>query len=319
MVLSGCASDRLGDGSGFVVRDVAAGLQQPTQVIPLTDGRLLVAQLSGAENDKTGSVVAIDPDKPDSVEIWFEDLDKPTGLAVVDDTVWIMERRRLSRGPIGGGPTEVVLPGLEYNGRSEGTLTVHDGRLLFNTSGRRDGKERRPGSATIWEFDPATAELTEVAVGIQNAYARVVELDGTILSTDIYAGSDEAAFADALVAVRAGDDLGWPQCAASGDAVASFGGTAESCATRVQPLAVFSTGATPTSIDVLPWDTDTLAVALWSTGQVVLVPRAATATPQRSFEVLYDGFERPQHVVTVGDELFVVDHASGRIVAISRP
>jgi len=287
-------------------------------MVLLADGRLLVAQLSGAENDKTGSIVTIDPAKPDAVDVWFEDLDKPTGLAVIDDTVWIMERRRLSRGPVGGGTSEVVLPGLEFNGRSEGTLTAHDGMLIFNTSGRRDGNERRAGSATIWRLDPATLERTELAVGIQNAYARLIDDEGTVWSTDIYAGNDEAAVGDSIVAVRSGDDLRWPQCAGSGVPIEEFGGDALLCADRPPAVARFIGGATPTSIDVAPWDPDSFVVALWSTGEVVLVPRSTGSVPNESFDVLYDGFERPQHVLTVGDEVFVADHASGRIVAIGK-
>lgn len=313
LLLGSCVGDSGGD---FTVREVASGLQQPTQMVELDDGRLLIAQLSGAENDKTGSIVAVDPNAPDSIEVWFEGLDKPTGLAVIDDTVWIMERRRLIRGPVGGGATDVVLPGLQYNGRSQGTLTVSDGLLLFNTSGRRNNTERGIGSATIWELDPTTSEPDKVAVGVQNAYARIVEPDGSLLSTDIYAGGDEASFADSLVRVRSGDNLGWPQCATTGEPIESFGGTAATCADRSPPLAIFGTGATPTSIDVVPWDPELVAVALWVTGEVVLVPRAPAATPHEDFTVLYDGFERPQHVLAVGDELFIADHATGSIVAI---
>lgn len=314
-LIAGCSSDDVEIAGSFEVRQVASGLQQPTQIMMLDDGRLLAAQLSGGENDETGSVVAVDL-ADGSTDVWFEGLDKPTGVAVISDTVWIMERNSLSRGPVGGGTTEVVLADLAYNGRSEGTLTTRNDRsLLFNTSGRRAGNERVAGSATIWQYDPAWSGPTEFAVGIQNAYAQVVDDEGTVWSVDISGSNADSGIPDSLVAVAAGDDLGWPQCAAAGGfPISAYGGTPELCPDE-RRVVRFGGGSTPTSITIAPWDPDLLVVALWSLGNVVTVPRPTDSGPS-DIEVLYSDFERPQHVLAVGDEVFVADHATGTVVAI---
>ena len=276
VLLAACAADDASVGGvtardGFVVTEIVSGLDRPTQIDRLPDGRLLVAELHGDEGDGTGRVLAVDDDGAQTV--LFDELHKPTGVAVLDGEIWVMEERRLSRGPLTGGALQVQLDQLPFNGRSEGTLTVApDGRLLYETSGTLDGVDAAPGSATLFALRPG-GEPKVVATGFKNAYGRTFGPDGTLWETEVADGTfDGQPAPDELVAVRQGDDFGWPQCVGDRHPVAVYGGTDERCASTPRSRALFSPGATPTSVVVAPWDPSTLLVALWNDGLVVSVP-----------------------------------------------
>ena len=135
---------------GFDVTEVADGLTGPTQMVEEEDGSLLIAQLNGPEDGGEGQVVRLDPVPGAEPLVLFDGLDTPTGVAVWEDEVWVMERRRLSHGPLSGGSLEVELDDLPFNGRSEGTLTTTpDGDLLYVTSGAVEEREVVPGSGAL--------------------------------------------------------------------------------------------------------------------------------------------------------------------------
>ncbi|MDH3299310.1 MAG: glucose sorbosone dehydrogenase, partial [Acidimicrobiia bacterium] len=135
---------------------VVEGLTGPTQLVIGDDGDWLVAQLAGGENDGTGQVVRLDPDALDAPpEVILDGLDKPTGVALFAGELWVMERDRLTRGPldgaVDGADRIVVADDLPTNGRSEGTLTVDGDRLLYDTSGRLDADGTpTAGSGTLF-------------------------------------------------------------------------------------------------------------------------------------------------------------------------
>lgn len=321
-VLAGCAvaAPEAADVSvpnGFGVTEVVTGLDGPTQVVVLEDGDLVVAQLAGGERDGTGQVLRIDADDPTERTVLVDGLLVPTGVAVIGDELWVMEQRTLTRGPLAGGDRQVVAEDLPYNGRSNGTLTVlADGSVLFNTSGRERGGEVVEGSGRLWTVT-ADEEPVELALGFKHAYAHVVDADGTLWTTEVGDGRfDGEPPADELVAVEAGADHGWPRCVGDNRPVAEYGATAADCADVPHSHAVFAPGATPTSVAVTPWDPDTLVVALWTRGEVVAVPRAPGDAPSGGDPFL-TGIDHPQHLVTAGDRLLVVDHGGGRILAVT--
>ncbi len=309
--------DGVGTVDGFEVSEIVDGLAGPTQVAASADGRLLVAQLNGGENDATGQVLLVDLFAPEQREVLFDGLDKPTGVAQVGDSLWVMQRRSLWRS-VDGGPLTVVMDDLPFNGRSESTLTpTPDGGVLYATSGDQDGSGAVEGSGVLWRVG-ADGVSTSVARGLKNGYGHVFDRAGSLWVTEIGDGSyDGSAAPDELVAVSAGDDFGWPVCIGNGEPVVANGGSAERCASTPPSHALFAAGATPTSVAVAPWDPDTLVVTLWNEGRVVTVPREPGDQPW-SGETLITGIAHPQHVLAVEDRLLVVDLDNGRILAIER-
>lgn len=305
--------------NGFDAEVLAEGFVGPTQIALAPDGRLLVAELNGGEGDGAGRVVAVSLDAPEERTVLVDDLLTPTGIAVSDGLLWIMEQRRLSVGPLDGGSGRtIVADDLPFNGRSQGTLTtLRSGSVLYNTSGREDGDRLVAGSGVLWRIDGPDADPAAVATGTKHAYAHVEHPDGRLFVTEIADGRfDGAAPPDELTIVRDGDDFGYPRCVGDGTPVAEFGATAADCVDTPPSLALFEPGATPTSVAVAPWDDETLLVALWNDGTVVSVPSEPAAQPHTG-EVFLAGLDQPQHLLADGDRLLVVDHAGGRILAVT--
>lgn len=330
LLVAACAGDETATVDGLETVDgvevvvAVDGLDRPTQLAMLPDGRLLLAELAGAEDEGVGRVVAIDLEGDggsggggESVEVLFEGLQKPTGVAVVDDQVWVMEERTLSRGSLDGGELTEVLGPLPYNGRSSTTLTpTPDGRLLLGTSGSLRSGVPVADSGTVWEHEPGVGS-TAISSGFKNPYGHVFDGDGGLWVTEMSDGRfDGAPAPDELVAVEPGIDHGWPRCIGDRVAVADYGATAAECAGGPPSHALFAPGATPTSVAVAPWDDDLLVVALWMERRLVTVPRAPGDEPHEPVEILAGGL-RPQHLLADGERLLVVDHEGGRILAVT--
>jgi len=321
---------------GFAVQEVASGLDGPTQLQVLDDGRLLIAQLNGDEGQPDGQVLVIDPETGGR-EVVADGLVTPTGVAAVGDDLWVMEQRRLSHGSLTSGDLRTVLDDLPFNGRSEGTLTpLDDGRLIYSTSGTISSGEAVDGSGSIWAIDAAAVadgaepEPELLAVGFKNAYGRTVGPDGTLWQTEVVDGTFDGEEApDELVLIppdglearsatapEGRPDGGWPRCIGDREPVASAGADDEACSETLRPHALFDPGATPTSVALAPWDDRTLLVALWNQGEVVAVSAAGEPTPAEP-EAWMTGIDHPQHLVADGDRLLVVDHTGGRILAVT--
>lgn len=301
---------------GFEATVVVDGLDGPTQFTVTDEGDLIVAILNGGENDALGQIVRIDADDPDDRTVLVDGLDKPTGVAVFDGDLWVMERDRLSRGPLDGGLLEPFVRDLPNNGRSEGTLTVTtDGRLLYDTSGSKRGAAVTEGSGRLWETDGTT--ITELASGFKHAYAHVADAAGRLWTTEMTDGRfDGTPGADEVVRVVAGADHGWPYCVGDNRPVAEYGGTAARCAGVPPSLTTFDPGATPTGIAVAPWDADILIVALWNEGRIVAVPIPDDGEPAPS-ATFASGLVGPQHLQTDGDRLLLSEFGTGRIIEIT--
>ncbi len=332
-------------GPAVTAEIVHDGLVGPTQFVVLDDGTFIVAAINGGENDRRGQIVSIDARSGDTT-VLRDGLDKPTGVAVLDGELWVMERDRLTRSPLpdinpdgtegaaavdveGEVEVEVVADDLPSNGRSEGTLTVTpDGSILFDTSGSKRGDAVVDGSGRLFTVDPAVrpGSPVELASGFKHAYAHVFDDDGVLWTTEMTDGSfDGQPGADELVAVRLGADHGWPRCVGDNRPVREFGGDPETCAEAPGSAAVFAPGATPTSVAVSPFEPATLLVALWNEDRIVRVPigrtdddeaQATEADPTAWTDLVTD-VERPQHLVTSGDAVYVTEFGTGRILRLT--
>lgn len=320
LTLGSCGTDGpRSAGPPVEVSVVADGFDGPTQIAFAQDGRLLVAELNGGERDGTGRVVAVDLDTPTGREVLVDGLLTPTGLAVESDRLWIMERRRLTVGPL-ADPSErhVVLDELPFNGRSEGTITpAPGGGIYYDTSGRRDGDRLADGSGTLWYLAGPDAAPEVYATGFKHAYAHVVGPDDRLWVTEMSDGRlDGAVPPDELVAAEPGDDFGYPRCIGDRTAVVELGADDDDCAATPRSHALFPSSATPTSVAVAPWDPETLLVALWNRGEIVALPTAEDGRPYAG-EVVVGDIARPQHVLADGGRVLVSDHATGRILSIA--
>ena len=308
---------------GFQTQLWASGFDRPTQMVFTPGGDLVIAELNGGENAALGRILLVASDDANDRVVLQTGLDKPTGVAVTGELLWIMERQRLSVTTLEpGAPRDIVADDLPSNGRSEGTLTVTpDGRLLYNTSGSKRGAARVAGSATLFAIDDAALGPQSpivIATGFKHAYAHLVDESGQLWSVEMSDGVfDEIRASDELVAITAGDDAGWPQCVDDNRPVVEFGGTEALCAASPSSHALFGLGATPTSLVIAPWDTDSFIVTLWLPGQVVTVPRSAPADGPHTPQVFIEGIESPQHLLVDGDGVLVSDHETGQIIRIT--
>lgn len=293
---------------------VVDGLSGPTQFADGPGTWLLIAQLAGDEDAKTGQVLAVDPVTEKRV-VLYENLDKPTGVAWLNGFVWIMERRRLVRGEWRGAgttpsPLSVMIDDLPFNGRSEGTLTVTpDNRILYETTGSISNGEVVDGSGVLWVFDPLTKTSSKVATGLKNAYAQVFLPDGRLLTTEIGDNIEAAPVEEINVVPYSGPqgssvDAGWPECPGDGE-----------CPGVLTPLATFEKNTTPTGIAV---DGTSAYVALLVTGEIHRLPLTNAGTGRVKTTVIASGFEGPHTILTRGDGvLWISEHFADRIVELT--
>jgi len=315
---------------GFQVELYATGLEGPTQMTNGPDGRIWLAQLAGAESEGAGEVIALTRDDPTSREVLLEGLFKPTGIAVLEDELWVAAGRDLLRASLDAagkpGTPEIIRENLPYNGRSNGTLTVTpDDLLLYETSGRRRGNLAAEGSASLWSLDPADPHQSQLmASGLKNAYAHTFDARGRLWVTEV--GDDPVNGdppPDELNLILPGVDYGWPSCYGKQEPARNYGGTKESCAGTRPAAAVFPPRSTPTSLVPAPWDQEVLLVALWgpSNPSVVRVEVSGDGESVTADDIspFLTGLAHPQSLLVLPDgSLLVSDFESGNIYRISR-
>lgn len=294
--------------AGFNVEELPYQLNGPTQ-FTIQNEYLYVAQLNGGENEGRGQIIRINL-SDGRQRVLAEDLDKPTGLAILNDALWIATREAILRLPLEGTSSlEIVLEDLPNNGRSNGTLTVTNQQtLLYETSGNR----RDAASGKLWELDPETLTVRELASGLKGAYAHAVDAAGRIWLTEIADGQiNGTPLPDELNLLLTGADFGWPSC--YGRELAG-----PDCDNVRPAVATFVPHSTPTGVVVSPFRANTLLVSLWLTGEVVQLPITymgdnAVSEP----EAFMSGFDKPQHLLISPDgSLWVSDFARGHIVRV---
>lgn len=292
--------------TGFTAEPLPYDFRGITQFF-VQENQLWAAQLNGGEGAEDGQVIRIDIETGERT-VLLENLDKPTGVALLNDTIWVATRDELLRAPLADlDALEVVLTGLPNNGRSNGTLTVTpNGRLLYETSGRRSIAD---SSGRLYELDPATDEVRELASGLKNAYAHVFDANGRLWITEVADGSvDGVTYPGEINLVVEGADFGWPTCYGRELAGPDCDGTRP--AVKVLPE-----HSTPTGIAVSPFSDDTLFVALWVTGEVLEIPVSISGDNARGGERPFiQNMQNPQHLFTHPDgSLWVSEFATGKI------
>ncbi len=310
---------------GYTATVAIAGLVGPTQMIAGGDGRLWVAMINGDENAGNGQVLAVDLSNGER-EVLLDGLLKPVGIAVLDGYLWISGKQAILRAKLDEtnrpGTVETILADLPFNGRSLGTLTVTaPGRLLYETSGARSGGDAQPGSAILWQLDPANPTQPNVlATGLKNAYAHTFDAAGRLWITDIGDDPVDDGYVpqDEVNLVTTGDDFGWPDCFEMQAPAKIYGGSVESCARSQAPVALFPPHASPTSIVASPWEPDTLLVALWTQSQVARVRLSFEGVqPIGVVEPWITGLNFPQHLLVLEDgSLLVSEFGSGNVYRI---
>ena len=296
--------------AGFTAEPLPYTFKQPTQFF-VEGNHLWLAQLNGREGDSQGQVLQIDLENG-SQRVILEGLDKPTGIALLNGTLWIATRDELLKAnPADPESLEVILTGLPNNGRSNGTLTVTpNGRLLYETSGRRNN----PESGRLWELDPLTNESRVVATGLKNAYAHVFDDHGRLFITEIADGTvGDVTFPGEINWVAEGADFGWPRC--YGRELAG-----PDCAGVRPALKVLPEHSTPTGLTVSPFAPDTLLVALWLTGEVLAVPLSYRGDNAVGGEVPFiQNMQNPTHLISHPDgSVWLSEYATGTIWVMFR-
>ena len=295
---------------GFTAVSLPHQFRGPTQFF-VDDNTLWIAQLNGGEGAAEGQVLQIDLATGKETTV-LENLDKPTGIALLDDVLWVATRDELLRAPLDHlEAVDVVLTGLPNNGRSNGTLTVTpNGTLLYEVSGRRSN----PDSGRLYEYDPATGQSRILATGLKNAYAHAFDENGRLWMTEIADGTlDDVTYPGEINLLVDGADFGWPTCYGQ-----ELVGT--DCDGTRPAVKVLPENSTPTGIAISPFTADTLIVALWLTGEVIEVPLSFVGDNARGGERPFiENMENPQHLFTHPDgSLWVSDFATGKIWIIQR-
>ncbi len=292
------------------------------------DGDLWVAQLAGDENVGQGQVVAVSLTSGEQ-RVLLTGLFKPTGIAVLANALWIAAGRDLLRAPLSDtgqlGVVETILKDLPFNGRSEGTLTVSPaGRLIFETSGQRNGSQMPTDSARLWEVDPADpTHPRPIATGLKNAYAHTFDAAGRLWTTDVLDDPvNGEAPPDELNLVVEGANFGWLPCFGYQQPALNYGGSEEICRATRPPVVLFPPHSTPTSIVVSPWEENTLLVALWGPSERAIVKVRFTLTGDNAVgqvEPFITGMQNPQHLLLQPDgSLLTSDFTTGLIYRITQ-
>ncbi len=295
---------------GYTASPLPHTFRQPTQFF-VQDNQLWVAQLNGGEGEAMGQVVRVNlADGKRTIVI--DQLDKPTGIALLDGLLWIATRDELLKlSPDESNSLAVVLTGLPNNGRSNGTLTVTpSGRLLYETSGTK----RDDTSGRLWELDPQTGQQRELARGLKNGYAHVFDADGRLWITEIADGSiDDIILPGEINLVVEGADFGWPRC---------YGRilSGPDCNGVRPAVAILPEHSTPTSIAVSPFANNSLLVALWMTGEVVeIVFELEGDNAVGEIRPFLTDLQNPQHLITHQDgTVWVSEFRTGRIWVLEK-
>lgn len=297
--------------AGYTVQVVSRGFNQPTSLAYGPDGLLYVTQLNGGENDGKGQVVRrVGPGK--SPEVMLDGLTKPTGLAWIGQSLYIVARDTVLVSHWHDGkldPPTVWFKDLPFNGRSNGGIFVGpDGFLYFESTGNANLPR---DSGFIYRVDPASNDLKIYARGLKNGYAMAWNpATGQMYSTEIGDGyiQDVGQPPEELNIIHPSGNYGWPFCYGNQESNTGWGGNRNICADTDPPLAMFPPQSTPTG---LAFYDGKLIVALWNGTP----PRLVSVDPNSgAISEFASGFQQPIALLSdPNGSLLIVDMGAGII------
>ena len=306
---------------GFCVGLAATKLGFPRGVLPLPDGRVLVADL-GRWDAGAGRLLMLTP-RPGGFDVKpiLTKLDRPNGLqAGPDGAVYIAEASRISRVRLDRSPPvlEPVIINLPASGRHPLKQFVFgpDAAIYVNIGSTSDhcedgpaGKpcpeaERPDAGSAIWryKFENGRWTVTAFARGLRNSMALAFAPDGTLWqgenSRDVLPGNvvSDTKPAEELNRVRAGQHYGWPYCTGLDAFDPAFGGG--DCSRYAKPERLLPAHSAPLGMTFYDGPgalRGSLVIALHgyrSLGHRIVAYRFdKSGHPARNFDVLVDGWQ----------------------------
>ncbi|WP_374243440.1 sorbosone dehydrogenase family protein [Zoogloea sp.] len=309
---------------GFCVGLAATKLGFPRGVLPLADGRVLVADL-GRWDAPRGRLLQLTP-RPGGFDVkpLLTGLDRPHGLqAGPDGAVYIGEAGRISRVRLDRSPPvlEPLIVKLPATGRHPLKQFVFgpDGAIYANigstTDHCEDGPaghpcpeaERPDAGAAIWRYklEDGRWTATVFARGLRNSMALAFGPDGSLWqaenSRDWLPGNRDSDTRppDELNRIRPGQHYGWPYCTGLDAFDPAFG--SGDCRRYAKPERLLPAHAAPLGMTFYdspgapaPWR-GSLVIALHGyrkLGHRIVAYRFdKSGQPARNFEVLVEGWQ----------------------------
>jgi glucose/arabinose dehydrogenase len=307
---------------GFRAEIFATGLDRPT-ALAFGPGPSLYATQEG------GEVVRIDPGSsgPAVVAGGFQ---TPLGLAWSRGSLFVSAQGALWR--IRRGARTAIVSGLPYGRHQQDNVVVaRDGRLVFGSGSTCDAcAERSRLSAAVLTVRQDGSGLRVLARGLRNPFGLALQPGTGRLYASVNNRDDlgDREPAEAIVAVRAGRDFGWPACWPSAAAKRLAG----RCRGVSAPLAYLEPHSSPDGMAFYARRAfpsayrGNLFVAEWGTYagrrhgrrlvRVVLDPKGRGARSRVS--TFASGFEHPIAVaVDPRGALLVADYGTGVVYRIT--
>lgn len=226
--------------AGLCAGVVWDGLVYPRGVLPLENGKLLVTEMGGWEENR-GSLVLLSKAREYRPQALFTRLDRPNSVILgPDGKVYVGEVGKIFRfnpGNLGKPVKEYVISDLPTEGRHPLIQMVFDRsrRLLVNVGSASDNCQDSQGEDTCPEaqtrglvrrytFDWSSGKVTGwevLARGLRNSMALAVHASGTLLQAENSRDAintadpridDEEHPKDELNILEAGANYGWPYC-----------------------------------------------------------------------------------------------------------
>jgi glucose/arabinose dehydrogenase len=302
---------RIAVPSRFRAEVYATGLTRPTAMAYGPDGRLYLAE-------ETGAVVVVPPGsrRPRPFVAGFP---TPLGLAWKGARLYVSAQGRLESVRLAGGKAvgrRTILAGLPYRLHQQNNVVVGRDRRLYLGSGSTCNacEERDPRSAAILSVLPSGRDLRIVATGLRNPFGLAIEPRSGRLYASVNARDDlgDSEPAEAVVLVKPGTDFGWPACWPSARTHRLSG----SCRGVTPPVAYLEPHS---SADGMTFWRGDLYVALW--GQYYSSEHGRRVDrvdlPSGRVSRFADGFDHPLAVtVDPHGALLVADWGRGVIYRI---
>ena len=190
--------------AGYRATTYATGLEHPTAMSFGPDGRLYVAE-------DTGAVVSLT--RGGRPHLFKRGLTVPLGLLWRGATLYVAESGKVEAFGLHRGH-RVVLSGLPFKRHQQDSIVAGpDGRLYLGSGSTCDAcPESDPRSAAILSFRPNGSDVRVVARGLRNPYGLVFAgrtLYATVNGRDDLGDGEPA---EMVVRVQTGADYGWPSC-----------------------------------------------------------------------------------------------------------